>query len=95
MIEFPESLSTKNISKFKKIRDEKMMSDLREQVYGHVIDAESADDYFAFDSDTSKEHKNLLMDELGKLGWTCRLHYGDSAMFIYRPGDIPSYFINE
>ena len=104
MIEFPSILNVKNKDTFKNIYYNRILCYLRKTVYEHVI-REDENNYFDIDSFTKNYFKhvkdlkcmtdinnnlsNTIMEELRELGWSCKLSFGGTGLFIYSSDKPP------
>ena len=91
MKEFPKHLDVKYKEKFAEINYKRIKCYLRKSLYEHIINHEEKD-YFSLDSFSSKFEISLditqklvddMIQELEKLGWKCKLSFGNTGLFIY------------
>ncbi len=96
MKEFPSSLDVANKENFPEMNYNRLKCYLRREIFEHVI-SHSEEEYFDLDVFT-KRVNNLetcqkmlkeLAIELEKLGWHCKLCFGDTGMFIYSTENPP------
>ena len=96
---FPENKVVSKVYLFKELNFNRLLGVLRNDIYEHLL---WNDDNNFFDLDKfCKEHlkrdtemlekmKDIIIDELNKLNWNCKLSYGGTALFIYRTTEAPS-----
>jgi hypothetical protein len=91
MKEFPKNLSVKYKQRFPEIYYMRMKCYLRKELYEHIISREEKD-YFSLDEFNSRFRVSMeitqkiireVIPELETLGWTCKLSFGDTGLFIY------------
>lgn len=96
MKEFPKHLNVKYREKFAELHYNRIKCYVRKTIYEHVISSEFKD-YYSLDEFCSSFHGKIdmiqkivkeLIPELEALGWTCKLSFGDTGLFIYT-GDKP------
>jgi len=96
MKEFPGIFKPKNKETFSKLNYERLKCYLRRDLYEHIISHEEHD-YFSLD-DFNKRVNNMTLTkklvkeviiELEKLGWTCKISFGGTGVFIYGKPDNP------
>lgn len=96
MKEFPKHLNAKYREKFPELHYNRTKCYMRKSIYEHVISHESKD-YYSLDEFNQSFHISMemtqkivkeLIIELEHLGWTCKLSFGDTGLFIYT-GDKP------
>jgi hypothetical protein len=90
MREFPSHLTPQDVNKFPSIARDINLSYLRRDLYEHII-SKKPEEYFSieqFNQRVNNMQESLqlvktVIPELEKLGWTCKLSYGDTALFIF------------
>jgi hypothetical protein len=96
MKEFPKHLNAKYRERFPELYYNRIKCYARKTIYEHIISHE-AKDYYSLDEFNTSFHTGMemtqkiireLIPELEKLGWTCKLSFGDTGLFIYT-GDKP------
>lgn len=95
---FPSHLNPENKENFSRYNYERTKCYLRRDLYEHII-SHDENDYFAL-TDFIKDRKidmndiqkitNELIEELVKLGWKCKLSFGQTGLFIYSTTEPPS-----
>ena len=96
MFKFSPDFKPKNKNIFPELFYNLMISQLRQEIYKHVI-SHNENDYFSLDKfikkvdnkELSKRMVNEIMSELEQLGWNCKISFGDTALFIYSGNNIP------
>ena len=97
MKEFPRHLNVKYKERFPELNFNRMKCYLRKNLYEHIISREEKD-YFSLDDFSSQFHTPVEMvqkmvsdviPELEKMGWTCKLSFGGTGLFIYS-GEKPA-----
>lgn len=93
MESIPESLHVKNKDLFKSYNDIRIKNMINKEIYDLLVSRESENEYYDLDSFTvrhldrniKKMHDimNIVIDELQKLGWTCKYSFNDTGLFIY------------
>lgn len=101
MKQFPNKISTSNRENFPNISFNRNMCYLRRDIYEHII-FNKEDEYFDVDvwcrnrlkNDTvvMKRMVDIIINELENKGWTCKLTFGASALFIYANEPPVNYF---
>jgi hypothetical protein len=97
MKRFPSYLKPDNKKKFSSIYFNTMKSDLRKDICLHVLN-QPENNYFSLDafySKLPKDDKGLtcvqeIIEELKNSGWSCKLSYGDTGLFIYSTDNPPA-----
>ena len=96
MREFPKHLNAKYKDKFSELNYNRMKCYIRKNLYEHLINNEEKD-YFSLDDVGGRYRLKMeivqkivkdLIPELEQLGWTCKLSFGETGLFIYS-GDKP------
>jgi hypothetical protein len=92
MKEFPSQLCSGNKKKFKELYRKRLLCYFRREIYEHVIKSEETD-YFSLDRFSGKMEttlqivqelcQNIIVPELEKLGWKCKMGFGNTGLFIY------------
>jgi hypothetical protein len=102
MKEFPTILHVKHKDRFQEIYYNRLLCYLRKAIYEHVIsqDENSYFDLEKFSCLHFKDQKNkeeqvtklstIIQSELENLGWTCRVSFGGTALFIYSSDKPPA-----
>lgn len=94
---FPKGLTPSNVPKFSELANKRLKCYLRRELYEHVI-SKKPEEYFSLDEFANKKGVTCetvlsickeLIPELEKLGWTCKLSFGDTGLFVYS-GKKPS-----
>lgn len=97
MKEFPTCLNVKNKSNFSQLHYERTLCYLRRDLYEHII-REDENSYFELEnfgkkyklkSEDLQKMVQKIIKELEKLGWNCKLSFGDTALFIYSTEKLP------
>jgi hypothetical protein len=97
MDKFPFEINATNKDSFKKIQHDKIIRHLRTKIYDHIISC-NENNYFDLDKFNTTYTKNMdslqemiiiITKELEKLGWKCKLSFGDTGMFIYSSDKPP------
>lgn len=97
MKEFPYNLNVTIKEHFPEVYYNRVLCYLRRDVYEHII-REDENSYFDLQKFQTKykistenrdKMSEKIMKELDKLGWKCKLSFGDTAMFIYSTEDVP------
>jgi hypothetical protein len=111
MKDFPDLISVENRSEFADIYYERIKCYLRRDLYEHILkihkteyDPKKNQDYFSVDSFDKRwmndrvQTKRMieeLISELQSKGWTCKLSFGDSGLFIYTGSKPANLFDGE
>lgn len=98
MKEFPTRLRASNKGNFPQIAFERNICYLRRDIFEHVTTHEE-NDYFdleAFskerlqgDHEALAKMTEIVMEELGKMGWNCKTSFGGTGLFIYSTDEPP------
>lgn len=98
MKQFPNILNLNNKNNFPVIYYNRILCYLRRNIYEHII-KEDENNYFDLDTfsimykikdvNIIQNMVNTLIEELNKLGWKCKLSYGETALFIYSSDKPP------
>jgi hypothetical protein len=102
MNKFPTDININNKNNFKNYNYNRVIKQLRNDIYNHLISRREETDYFDIenfrkkynynDQDDSENFEIILkqiIDELKKLGWNIELSYGDTGLFIYSTEEKP------
>lgn len=91
MKEFPDCLNVKNKENFHQLHYNRTLCYLRIDLYEHII-KEDENSYFELEKFNKKYLKNMdvmqkmvkvVIEELQKLGWKCKLSFGNTGLFIF------------
>jgi len=93
---FPSTLSVSNKENFPDLNYERMRCYLRRDLYEHII-SHTEENYFSLDEfnrrvgDMEMTQKMVrdLIPELERLGWHCKLSFGDTGLFVYSTSTPP------
>ena len=94
---FPSILNIKNKENFETIRYNRTLCYLRRDIYDHIISHEE-NNYFAIGKFDRNHHKDMkitlkiiktIMAELTTLGWSCKLSFGNTGLFVYSTENPP------
>lgn len=97
MHEFPSKIKPENKDNFQKIFYDRVKCYLRRDIFEHIL-SHDENDYFSLDDfnrqrvddmELVKKMTGELMDELKKIGWNCKLSFGDTGLFIYSTENHP------
>lgn len=100
MKELPSILNVKNKNNFSKIYYTRVVSYLRKAIYEHII-SKDENSYFDLEQfgrqyfnekdrvDLTKKLSVKIRSELEKLGWKCKLSFGQTALFVYSTDNPP------
>ena len=98
MKHFPSILNVNNKDNFPILYYNRILCYLRRKIYEHII-KEDENNYFDLDmfsiSYNIKDQKiiqkmvGVLIEELHKLGWKCKLSFGETGLFIYSSDKPP------
>jgi hypothetical protein len=101
MKEFSNDILVTNRNNFVNLSFQRNLCYLRRDIYEHVINNKE-EDYFDIDiwcrnrlkndTGTMKKMISIIVDELEKKGWTCKITFGASALFIYSDKPPVNYF---
>ena len=100
MKRFPEKLNVSNRDNFQQLNYERVKCYLRRDIYEHIISKEEKD-YFLLDKFDKKWMDDIeitrkmvqeVIPELENLGWTCKLSYGGTGLFIYSNEPPPNCY---
>jgi len=87
MQEFPGTLHVNNKENFQEMNYQKRKCSFRKTIFEHMLSHKESE-YFSFEENDLQIIKELV-PELEELGWTCKLSFGDTGLFIYS-GEKPS-----
>jgi hypothetical protein len=96
MKQFPKHLNSKYKDRFPELHYNRIKCYVRKTIYEHIISHDSKE-YYSLDEFNASFHSGMemtqkivreLIPELEQLGWTCKLSFGDTGLFIYT-GDKP------
>ena len=94
---FPSNLSPENKERFPQYNYERVKAYLRRDIYEHIL-SHSENDYFELTAFSNQRLKDIqlikkmtreLIEELTKIGWSCKLSFGESGLFIYSTENPP------
>ena len=94
---FPSILDVKYKDNFPDVYYNRVLFYIRRDIYEHII-SEDENNYFDLEKFQKKyklstENRDKLcqeiVKELEKLGWKCRLSFGDTGLFIYSSENPP------
>jgi len=97
---FPDKLNVSCKKNFRIYHCERVTCYLRKDLYELII-TEDENNYFEIDKFKQyyklSTHEintmvNLIISELEKLGWTCKITFGGSALFVYSDIVPTSYY---
>lgn len=97
MKEFPSILDVKYKDNFPDAYYNRVLFYLRRDIYEHII-SEDENNYFDLEKfqikyKLSTENRDKMgqqiIKELEKLGWKCKLSFGDTGLFIYSSENPP------
>jgi hypothetical protein len=98
MEKFPENISVSNVDLFSDLNFSRLLALLRKNIYEHLLwnDDNNFFDLDKFckenlkrDTDMLEKMIDIIIGELNKFGWNCKLSYGGTALFIYRTTEPP------
>jgi len=98
MEKFPENISVSNVDLFSDLNFSRLLGLLRKNIYEHLLwndDNNFFDldkfckEYLKRDTDMLEKMIDVIIGELNKFGWNCKLSYGGTALFIYRTPEHP------
>ncbi len=94
---FPSTLTPKQQKDFKVKYYEYVVAKLREAAYEHILSGNSSDfldlSQFKFTNYPDLQIAvDLVTKELESLGWAVTLTYGKTALFVYPPDNVPSFW---
>lgn len=102
---FPKEINIKDnkdiefSKKFEKMNYDRIIKELRNDIYTLIISRIDENDYFDIDTfgrSHNYKNKNLekmisdIRNELENLGWKTKLSFGDTGLFIYSTEKEPS-----
>lgn len=97
MENFPEYLNVLYKDNFEVLKYKRLENIFREDVFIHLINRKTENDYIDLDKYLSNFDKNEISkifyrvrDEIHKLGWKTKLSFGDTGLFIYSTEKPPS-----
>ena len=88
---FPSILNIKNKENFEMILYNRNLCYFRKYLYEHII-SDSEKNYFDLEKFDKNHHNDMkitmkmtktVIEELTKLGWSCKISFGRTALFIY------------
>jgi hypothetical protein len=97
MKKFLIKMNVKNKDSFESYRNDYLKCKLREEIYRHVI-SKKEEDYFSLDGFSKTQECNIqltqklvetLIPEIEKMGWKCKLSFGNTGLFIYSTDEPP------
>jgi len=101
MKEFTDNILVTNRHNFANLSFQRNLCYLRRDIYEHMLNNNEGD-YFDIDvwcrnrlkNDTEMMKKMIvvIVDEIQKKGWTCRVTFGASALFIFSDKPPINYF---
>jgi hypothetical protein len=96
---FPNKLNVKNKDDFSNIFYTRYLCYFRRDIFEHIIQ-HTENEYFELDhwcrqklnndKDNMNKMQNTIIEELTSIGWTCKLSFGGTALFIYSTEKPPS-----
>lgn len=101
MKEFSNDISVTNQHNFSHLFFQRMLCYLRRDIYEHILKNDESD-YFDIDiwcrnrlkndTETMKKMIDVIVNELSQKGWTCKITFGSSALFIFAKNPPVNYF---
>ncbi len=97
MKELSSKLCVTKKENFRKEYIRRVLCYFRRDIYEHVLSS-SENDYFTLEEFRNKYKLSTIemlsltgqiINELEKLGWTCKTSYNDTALFVYSTKDPP------
>ena len=85
---------------FEKYNYERIIMNLRKDIYEHLISRKDENDYFDteifckkfnyYDKTTFSSILKIVLEEITDLGWNTQLSFGDTGLFIFSTEEKPS-----
>jgi hypothetical protein len=104
MLDFPDKLNVNNKCYFMEYYFNRIVSYLRRDIYEHILcnsemeyyDLETFFKKYKIDKKKTSEMSTKIIGELELLGWTCKLSFGGTGLFIYSDKDNPpsNYYVD-
>ena len=95
----PEILNVKNKDLFRSYNDIRIKNMINKEVFDLLVSRDSENEYYDLDNfciryldrNIKKMHEimNIVIDELKKLGWTCKYSFNETGLFIYYTENPP------